>query len=77
MRLNKNAAKTLFFGLHLNLGAKFRTEIELLRLTKLRQKFRPLGICLSNKKSTPVVTTMSKMSESRTNTFYQEHTLLF
>ena len=24
-----------FFGLHLNLGAKFRTEIELLNLTKL------------------------------------------
>ena len=28
-------AEDLFFGLHLNLGAKFRTENELLSLTKL------------------------------------------
>ena len=27
--------KTFFFGLYLNLGAKFRTEIELLSLNKL------------------------------------------
>ena len=31
----------LFFGLHLNLGAKFRTEIELLTLTKLRKNISP------------------------------------
>ena len=40
----------LFFDLHLNLGTKFRTEIKLFSLTKLR----PLGICLINKKSTPM-----------------------
>ena len=31
----------LFFGLHLNLGAKFRTEIELLSLTKLLKNISP------------------------------------
>ena len=30
-----------FFGLHLNFGAKFRTEIELLSLTKLRKNILP------------------------------------
>ena len=43
-RWNQIAAKT-FFGLYLNLGAKFRTELELLSFTKLRKKVRLLGIC--------------------------------
>ena len=44
-----------FFGLHLNLGAMFRTEVELLISTKLCQKrFHPLGIWLINRKSTPM-----------------------
>ena len=30
-----------FFGFHLNLGAKFRTDIELSSLIKLRKKFSP------------------------------------
>ena len=38
-----------FFGLHLNLGAKFWNEIELLSLTKFVKTFRPLRICLINK----------------------------
>ena len=33
---------------------KYRTEIELFSLTKLRKTFRPLGICLIKKKSTPM-----------------------
>ena len=33
-------AKT-FFGLHVNLGAKFQNEIELLSLTKLRKNISP------------------------------------
>ena len=35
-------SKIRFFGLHLSLGGKFRTEIELLSLTKLRKKGLPL-----------------------------------
>ena len=31
----------LFFGLYLNLGAKLRTEIELLSLTKLLKNISP------------------------------------
>ena len=42
------------FGLHLNLGAKLRTEIDLKSLTKLRINILPLGICLINKKPTPM-----------------------
>ena len=33
--IDPECSQDLFFGLHLNLGAKFRTEIELLSLTKL------------------------------------------
>ena len=43
-----------FFGHHLNLGAKFRIKKELLCLTKLCKKFRPLGICFINIKSMPM-----------------------
>ena len=32
---------SFFFDHHLNLGAKFRTEIELLSLSKLRKKVSP------------------------------------
>ena len=42
-------AKT-FFGLHLNLGAKFRTEIEILSLTKLRKNILPLRNLLNQQK---------------------------
>ena len=51
LRLNQNAAKTLFFGLHLTLGAKFRTEIELLCLTKLHRKNLPPRNLLSQQKT--------------------------
>ena len=44
-----------FFGLHLNLRTKFQTEIELLSLTNFAKTFRSLGICLINKKSTPML----------------------
>ena len=40
-RKNQNARNTFFFGLHLNLGAKFRTKIKLLSLTKLRKNIWP------------------------------------
>ena len=33
--------RPFFGGLYLNLGAKVRTEIELLRLTKLRENISP------------------------------------
>ena len=33
--IDPECVEDLFFGLHLNLGAKFQTEIELLSLTKL------------------------------------------
>ena len=33
--------RPFFFGLFLNLGAKFRTKIKLLSLTKLRKKILP------------------------------------
>ena len=39
-----------FFWLHLNLEAKFQTEIELLSLIKLRKNILSLGICLIKKK---------------------------
>ena len=39
-------------GLQMNLGAKFRTEIELLSLTTLHKTISPLRNLL-NKKSTP------------------------
>ena len=37
-------------GLHLNLGAKFWTEIELLSLTKLRKTISPLQNLLNQQK---------------------------
>ena len=43
-----------FFGLYQNFGAKIRTEIKLLSLTNFAKTFRPLEICLINKKSTPM-----------------------
>ena len=66
---NQNAAKAFFsfFSLHLNLGAKFWTEIELLSLTKLCQTFCPLTICLINKKPTP----MGNFIPCRFSSFYQ------
>ena len=39
-----------FFGLHLNLGAKFQNEIELLSLTKLRKNVSPLQNLLNQQK---------------------------
>ena len=45
-----------FFGLHLNLGAKFWTEIELLSLTKLRKNILPpLESCVIYKRSMPLI----------------------
>ena len=38
------------FGLHLNLGEKFQTEIELLRLTKLRKNISPPRNLLNQQK---------------------------
>ena len=45
-----------FFGFHLNLGATFRNEIELLSLANFAKTFRSLEICLINKKSMPIGT---------------------
>ena len=39
--IESECGKNLFFGLHLNLGVKFRTEMELLSLTKLRKNISP------------------------------------
>ena len=50
LRQNQNAVKTLFFGLHLNLGAKFRTEIESLSLTKLCKNISPPWNLLNQQK---------------------------
>ena len=48
------ALDTFFFWSSPEFGAKFLNEIELLSLTKLRKNILPLGICLVNKKSTPM-----------------------
>ena len=39
--IDSECSEDLFFGLHLNLGAKFRTEIELLSSTKLLKSISP------------------------------------
>ena len=39
--IDPKCSEDLFFGLHLNLGTKFRTEIELLSLTKLFKNILP------------------------------------
>ena len=39
--IDPKCSKDFFFGLHLNLGAKFWTEIELLSLTKLLKNISP------------------------------------
>ena len=40
-KIDPECGEDLFFGLHLNLGTKFQTEIELLSLTKLLKKISP------------------------------------
>ena len=45
-----DCGKHLFFGLYLNLGAKFRTELELLSSTKLRKKVSPPRNLLNQQK---------------------------
>ena len=39
--IEPECGKDFFFGLNLNLGAKFRTKIELSSLTKLRENISP------------------------------------
>ena len=39
--IEPDCSEDLFFGLHMNLGAKFWTEIELFSLTKLRKNILP------------------------------------
>ena len=51
------------FGLHLNLGAKFPTEIELLSLTKLHINIS-LPQNLLNKKSTPMAPLISSSKDA-------------
>ena len=46
--------RPFYFGIDLNLGTKFRAEIELFSVTKLRKNIFPLGICLINKKLMPM-----------------------
>ena len=55
IEIDPKCSKDLFFGLHLNLGAKVGTEIEVLSKTKLCKNILPMGICLINKKSTPML----------------------
>ena len=49
-QIKPECGKDLFFGLHLNLGAKFRSEIELLSLTKLRKNISPPRNLLNQQK---------------------------
>ena len=48
--MEPECGKDLFFGLHLNLGAKFRTEIKLLSLTKLCENISPPRNLLNQQK---------------------------
>ena len=43
-------SEDLFFGLHLNLGAKFRKEIQLFSLTKFHKNISPLSNLLNQQK---------------------------
>ena len=52
--IEPGCGEDLFFGLHLNLGKKFPTEIELLSLTKLRKNLSPLRNLLNPQKLTPM-----------------------
>ena len=49
--IDPECGEDLFRGLHLNLGAKFRTEIELLSLTKLRKNISPPRNLLNQQKN--------------------------
>ena len=50
IEIDPGCGEDLFFGLHLNLGAKFPTKIELLSLTKRRYKILPPRNLLNQKK---------------------------
>ena len=48
--IDPECGEYLFFGLHLNLGAKFQTEIELLSLTELLKNISPPRNLLNQQK---------------------------